>query len=43
MWNNVTVLEEQISGTPLYTLSSWYTLGKVWYTLVCTIHPVDKH
>jgi len=28
---------------PLYTPSSWYTPGKFWYTLGCTIHPVDKH
>jgi len=39
----VTVLEEHTSGTPLYTLSWWYTPGKFWYTLRCTIHPVDKH
>jgi len=37
MWNNVTVLEEHTSGTPLYTP------GKFWYTLGCTIHLVDKH
>jgi len=43
MWDNVTVLEEHTSGTPLYTPSSWYTLGKFWYTLGRTIHPVDKH
>jgi len=33
MWNNVTVLEEHTSGTPLYTPSSWYTLensGTPW-------------
>jgi len=42
-WDNVTVLEEHTSGTPLYTSSSWYTPGKFWYTLGCTIHPVDKH
>jgi len=42
MWNNVTVLEEHICGTPLYTPWSWHTLGKFWYTLGCTIHPVDK-
>ena len=39
----LTVFEEHTSGTPLYTLWSWYTPGKFWYTLVCTIHPVDKH
>jgi len=38
-----TVLDEHTSGTPLYTPSSWYTPGKFWYTLGCTIHPVDKH
>jgi len=27
MWDNVTVLEEYISGTPMCTPSSWYTLG----------------
>ena len=43
MWNNVTVLEEHISVTPVYTPSSWYTLGKFWYTLGCTMHPVYKH
>jgi len=43
MWGNVTVLEEYTSGAPLYTPSSWYTPGKFWYTLGCTIHPVDKH
>jgi len=43
MWNNMTVLEEHTSGTPLYTPSSWYTPGKFWYTLGCTLHPVDKH
>jgi len=43
MWGIVTVLEEHTSGTPLYTPSSWYTPGKFWYTLGCTIHPVDKH
>ena len=26
-----------------YTPSRWYTPGKFWYTLGCTIHPVDKH
>ena len=30
MWDNVTVLEEHISGTPLHTPSSWYTPGKFW-------------
>jgi len=43
MWDNVTVLEEHTSGTPLYTPSGWYTPGKFWYTLECTIHPVGKH
>ena len=43
MWGNVTVLEEHTSGTPLYTPSPLYTPGKSWYTLGCTIHPVDKH
>jgi len=43
MWDNVTVLEEHTSGTALYTSSRWYTPGKFWYTLGCTIHPVDKH
>jgi len=43
MWNNVTVLEEHLSGTPQYIPSSLYTLGKFWYTLECTIHSVDKH
>ena len=27
----------------LYTPSQWYTPRKFWYTLGCTIHPVDKH
>jgi len=39
----MTVHKEHTSGTPLYTPSWWYTLGKFWYTLGCTIHPVDKH
>jgi len=43
MWDIVTVLKEHTSGTPLYTPSWWYTPGKFWYTLGCTIHPVDKH
>jgi len=43
MWNNVTNFQEHTFGTPLYTPSSWYTPGKFWYTLGCTIHPVDKH
>jgi len=43
MWDNVTVLKEHTSGAPLYTPSWWYTPGKFWYTLGCTIHPVDKH
>jgi len=43
MWDNVTVLEEHTSGTPLFIPSSWYTPGKFWYTLGCTIHLVDKH
>ena len=43
MWGNVTVLEEHTSGTPLYTSYRWYTPEKFWYTLGCTIHPVDKH
>jgi len=43
MWDNMTVHKEHTSGTPLYTPSWWYTLGKFWYTLGCTIHPVDKH
>jgi len=38
----VTVLEEHTSGTPC-TPHRWYTPGKFWYTLGCTIHPVDKH
>ena len=37
------VLQEHRPGTPLYTPSRWYTPGKFWYTLGCTIHPVDKH
>ena len=41
MWNSVTVLEEHTFDTPLYTPSSWYTPGKFWYTLGCTIHLVD--
>jgi len=40
---NVIVLQEHTPGTPLYTPSQWYTSGKFWYTLGCTIHPVDKH
>ena len=40
---NVIVLQEHTPGTPLYTPSRWYTPGKFWYTLGCTIHPVDKH
>jgi len=40
---NVIVLQEHTPGTPLYTPSQWYTPGKFWYTLGCTIHPVDKH
>jgi len=43
MWDNVTVFEDPTSGTPLYTPSNWYTFGKFWYTLGCTIHPEDKH
>ena len=43
MWDNVTVLEEHMSSTPLYTPSSLSTPGKFWYTLGCTIQPVDKH
>ena len=40
---NVIVLHVHTPGTPLYTPSRWYTPGKFWYTLGCTIHPVDKH
>jgi len=40
---NVIVLQEHTPGTPLYTPSRCYTPGKFWYTLGCTIHPVDKH
>jgi len=40
---NVIVLQEHTPGTPLYTPSQWYTPGRFWYTLGCTIHPVDKH
>jgi len=39
----VIVPEEHPARTPLYTPSRWYTLGKFWYTLGCTIYPVDKH
>ena len=39
----MTVLDEHTSGALLYTPSSWYTPGKFWYTLGCTIHSVDKH
>jgi len=39
----LTVFEEHTSGTPLYTLWSWYTPRKFWFTLGCTMHPVDKH
>jgi len=43
MWDNVTVLVEHTSGTPLYTPSRWHTPGKFWYTLGWTTHQVDKH
>jgi len=39
----LTIFEKHASGTPLYTLWSWYTPGNFWYTLGCTIHAVDKH
>jgi len=39
----VIVLQEHTPRTPLYTPSRWYTPAKFWYTLGCTIHPVDKH
>jgi len=40
---NVIVLQEHTPGTPLYTPLRCYTPGKFWYTLGCTIHPLDKH
>jgi len=43
MRDNAIVLQEHTPGTPLYTPSHWYTPRKFWYTLGCTIHPVDKH